>query len=179
MAEPFVGEIRIFAGAYVPEGWYPCDGRLLSITDNQVLFALLGTIYGGDGRVNFAIPNLGNRIPIGQGGGPGLTNRTMGQSLGREQVTLTTSQLPAHQHALMASGNKATQAAPGAGMLLGTTDSAKTFYAGVPADANNIKPMGPYVMPAVATGNTPHENRMPTITLQYMIAAQGLYPSQS
>lgn len=178
MAEPFVGEIRIFAGAYVPEGWYPCDGRLLSITDNQVLFALLGTTYGGDGRVDFAIPNLGNRIPIGQGAGPGLTNRTMGQSLGREQVTLTTSQLPAHQHTLMASGDGAAQAGPDANMLLATTDGAKPFYAGAPADGNLIKPMGPYVMPAATGFNTPHENRMPTITLQYMIAAQGFYPSQ-
>ena len=177
MAEPFVGETRIFAGNYVPEGWKACDGSLLSISENELLYAVIGTTYGGNGQSNFAVPNLNNRIPVGQGAGPGLTLRTIGQQFGQEAVTLTTAQLPMHQHALRASSAPATQVTPGPDLALATTPV--DFYCAEQTQGNptTVNPMGPYVL-STSGAAQPHENRMPTMTLQYMIALNGLYPSQ-
>ena len=111
MAEPFVGEIRMFAGNFAPRGFAFCDGQLLAISQNDALFALLGTTYGGDGRTTFALPDLRGRVPVHAGSGPGLTRRTLGQRAGSEQETLTLSQIPAHNHnmrALDKPGGKAT-----------------------------------------------------------------------
>ncbi|WP_202760110.1 phage tail protein, partial [Delftia acidovorans] len=108
MSEAFIGEIRLFAGNYAPEGWAPCDGRLLSINDNSALFTLLGTTYGGNGVTQFALPDLRGRLPIGQGQTLGGTNRILGQQIGTENVTLNVNQIPQHSHAFSAAAAAST-----------------------------------------------------------------------
>ena len=102
MAQPYIGEIRLFAGTYAPDGWLLCQGQTISIADNEVLFTLLGTTYGGDGQTNFNLPNLQDTLPVGQGQGLGLTNRVIGQQIGVDSVTLTPNQIPSHTHTVNA-----------------------------------------------------------------------------
>src|SRR3954466_14331052 len=112
MGSPYVGEIRMFAGNFQPAGWAFCDGRLIPISENDVLFNLIGTTYGGDGQETFALPNLQSRVPIHQGTGPGIgTTYTLGEAFGVESVTLTQQQIPTHSHALLASGSDGNSAA--------------------------------------------------------------------
>src|SRR5262245_3403137 len=112
-SEPFVGEIMIFAGNFAPKGWAFCDGALIPISINTALFALLGTTYGGDGKSNFALPDLRDRMPIQSGQGPGLANRDLGSTGGAAQVALTANELPAHSHALLCSNVEGNSIAPG------------------------------------------------------------------
>ena len=107
MSEPFIGEIRMFAGSFAPRGWALCDGQLLAVSQNDALFSLLGTIYGGDGRTTFGLPDMRGRIPIHFGSGPGLTPRTLGNKFGSEHETLITNQLPSHSHTLQANSQQA------------------------------------------------------------------------
>ncbi|MDE2463523.1 MAG: tail fiber protein, partial [Alphaproteobacteria bacterium] len=118
MAEPFLGEIRIFAGNYAPEGWHFCDGSLLSVSNNDALFALLGTTYGGDGASTFGLPDLRGRVALSMGQGPGLQNYTAGQKAGSEMVTLTIPNIPAHSHTLNAAPANATTATAGPTVVL-------------------------------------------------------------
>src|SRR3954468_9069383 len=112
MSEPFVGEIRMFGGNFAPVGWAFCDGQLLPISENETLFNLIGTTYGGDGQSTFALPNLQSRVPIHQGQGTGLSNRQLSEAGGTEEVTLTVQQIPAHSHALLGSSANASDANP-------------------------------------------------------------------
>ena len=113
MSEPFVGEIRMFGFGFAPQGWAPCNGQLLPINQNQALFSLLGTTYGGDGEATFALPDLRSRVPVGQGQGPGLSAYAEGQAGGAETVTLTATQMPGHTHPVRASSSAAGSTSPG------------------------------------------------------------------
>ena len=172
MADAFTGEISMIAGPTAPEHWAFCDGQLLSITGNEALYALLGTIYGGDGQSNFALPDLRGRTPIGAGQGNGLTNRTIGESLGTELETLTVEQLPAHNHPLSASTAPGTSNAISNTSFLGDTTSSgiSAYTTAAPSQA----------MSADTTdfqGNYQgHQNMMPFLTLNFIICLQGIFP---
>lgn len=178
MPQPFVGEIRIFAGTFAPLGWEFCAGQTLAIAQYDVLFTLLGTTYGGDGVSTFKLPDLRGRLPLGQGNGQGLTARTMGQTVGVETVTLLANQIPAHNHTISATNSTATTITPGPNLLLGTIPSPSRFY-----DAGTANPPGkqPYAAGSIgASGGTqPHENLMPTASVNYIIATDGIFPTQS
>lgn len=182
--DPFVGEIRLFAGNFTPANWHICDGSLLSINSYQLLFAMIGTTYGGDGSSTFGIPDLRGRLPIGQGLGTGLTSRTIGQSGGASTVQLTTAQTPAHNHVINVSTKTATTP---------TIDANVGFAAMVPvaSPATNGRYVAPTVTPAPAPvnldpatisfapgGGVPHNNLMPYMALNYIISLNGLYPSR-
>lgn len=175
MSYPFVGEIRMFGFPRTPVGWLPCDGRLLQVSEYQVLFSLLNNAYGGDGNTTFALPDLRGRLPLHQGTGRGLTPRTAGQLLGTETVTLNAQQMPMHTHMLVLTTTAATTDAPSASVLPGAV-TGDTYYLSNPANAT------PAVMNAAAVstsgGNQAHENCMPTLTVQYCIAWEGIYPSR-
>lgn len=176
MSTPFVGEIRMFGFSRLPVGWIPCDGRLVSIAEQEVLYTLLGTTFGGDGRTTFGVPDLRGRLPVHQGQGQGLTPRVMGQSSGTESVTLTLPQLPAHNHPLSLTSAAATADVPSAVAVPGAV-SGEPYY------VSDITGGTAMVLEAAAVsavgGNGPHENCMPTLTVQYCIASMGIYPSQS
>lgn len=168
MAEPFLGEIRMMPFDFAPIGWAPCDGRLLPISQNTALFAIIGTQYGGDGRSTFALPNLQGSAVMGAGNGPGLTPRVPGEIGGSNSVTLLASEMPAHRHALgvssaAATSTAATQVAPFASISVPPTNAFGPAY--------NLAPMGDTV-----GGGLPHENRQPSLAIGFCIALQGIFP---
>jgi len=171
MSQPFVGEIRMFGGNFPPVGWAFCDGQLLSIAQNDVLFALIGTTYGGDGQSTFALPDLRGRIPVhtGQGAGSCFTS---GQSGGMEAVTLTVPQTPLHTHPLNASTAAASPTAVPAGSKVAAT-SATMIYSSSPSGAS----MSPSAV-SIAGGNQPHENMAPFLSVSFIISLFGIFPSQ-
>lgn len=173
MAEPFVGEIRMFAGNFAPRGWAFCDGQLLAVSQNDALFSLLGTIYGGDGRTTFGLPDLRGRIPLHQGTGPGLSPRRLGSKGGAENVTITTNQLASHSHDLMANKAAANQPAPQGHVLAAGGAVVGMVYAAATPDTSMAST-------AIAhTGGTqPHTNLMPTLCVNFIIALFGIYPSR-
>jgi len=171
MSTPYVGEIRLFAGNFAPQGWMLCQGQTLSIANNDVLFQLIGTTYGGDGQTTFSLPDLRGRVPVHQGQGPGTSPRTLGEVGGSETVTLLASQMPAHTHALHASTALATGTAPGGALLAAT--SVASYDPGAAATAMAASAVG------LAGGNQPHENMAPTLTLNYIISLFGIFPSQA
>ena len=170
--DPFIGEIRLFAGTYAPTGWNFCDGTLLQLSQYDALYALLGTTYGGDGRATFALPDLRGRVPVHQGAGPGLSNYTMGQTGGVEMVTLTSANMPPHTHALFVSTAAGTANVP-TGNVLAQAPSGSNVYrettGTVAFSASQIIPTG---------GSQPHENRQPFQAMNYIIALEGIWPSQ-
>ncbi|MEM7353250.1 MAG: tail fiber protein [Acidobacteriota bacterium] len=171
MSEPFVGEIRMFAGNFAPRGWAFCDGQLLAVSQNDALFSLLGTIYGGDGRTTFGLPDLRGRIPLHAGTGPGLSQRRLGSKSGAEKVTLTTNQLASHSHDWNASTAAATGRAP-AGKVLADVTPGRIFRAidqNTNLASNTIANTG---------GSQPHTNLMPTLCINFIIALVGIYPSR-
>lgn len=176
MSEPYVGEIRMFGFSRVPNGWQACDGSLMPISEYDVLFALIGTTYGGDGQTTFAVPDLRGRVPVHQGQGPGLSNYVIGQVAGSEQVTLISSQMPAHTHTLVATTGAASALSPGNTLLPGAL-SGDTFYATDITGATPVAMSGQST--SVSGGGQPHENCMPTLTVQYCIAWAGIFPSQT
>ena len=170
MSQPYIGEIRVVGFNFAPVGWALCNGALLSISEYSPLFNLLGTTYGGDGQTTFALPNLMGRIPFHQGsstGGP----LVMGQAGGTETVTLQTSQLPAHTHALAANSTPGTQPSPAGGYW---AQSALDCYSTeTPTHAMNASSVG------MAGGNQPHDNMPPFTVVNFIISLFGIYPSQS
>lgn len=169
MAQPYVGEIRMFAGNFAPAGWAHCDGQLLPISENETLFQLIGTTYGGDGQSTFALPNLQSRIPIHMGQGAGLSNRILAETGGAEQVTLTVNQTPAHTHAMLGSLNIGQQSAPAGNM------PARTIGADIYArDTPNIN-MAASVVSAVG-GSQPHDNMQPFLCVNFIISLFGIFP---
>ena len=178
MSTPYLGEIRMFGfgtrGA--PNGWQACDGSLLPISENSALFALIGTTYGGDGQTTFGVPDLRGRLPIHQGTGPGLSTYVIGQKAGTETVTVLPTQMPAHTHSLATTSGAASQLTPGNTLLPGAV-SGDSFYVSDVTGATQLAMSAQSTSPA--GGSQPHENCMPTLTVQYCIATQGIFPSQA
>ena len=172
--DPFVAEIRIFSGNFAPLGWAFCNGQLLPISQNTALFSLLGTTYGGNGQSTFALPNLQGSAPIGEGQGPGLSQRFLGEAGGAATVTLTEIQIPAHTHtpnAVTGGGNTTSPA--GAVWASDVGHTPPPAYASTANDQLGAGAIGP-------TGNgQPHNNLPPYLTLNFMIALQGVYPPRS
>jgi microcystin-dependent protein len=182
MSDPFVAEIRIFGFNFAPTGWAQCSGQLMPISQNTALFSLLGTYYGGDGRVTFGLPNLNGNVPIHVGGnqpGPGLSVYDLGEVGGAENVTLLTTEIPQHNHSIAGSTVKGTTADP-TGAILGQgawsfqgSGGALSAYTTAAADTQlNTQAVGP------GGGNLPHNNIMPSLTLIYCIALQGIFPQR-
>lgn len=170
MAEPFVAEIRIFPFDFAPTGWAFCDGQLLPISQNTALFSLLGTTYGGDGRVTFRLPNLQGRAPMGPGQGPGLTPRDLGEEGGSESVTLLASEIPAHTHAVRANGlDVADTNVPSPAASFALSSGGTLYQATATATASPAAVVN-------AGGSQPHNNMQPYLTLSFCIALQGVFP---
>ena len=176
MSNPFLGEIRMFAGNFAPRGWAFCSGQILAISQNDALFALLGTTYGGDGQVTFALPDFRGRIPIEQGQGPGLSPRTLGEQGGTETVTLISTQMPAHSHTLSVTSAAATAVTPGNTLLPGAI-SGDTFYVNNIA-GNTMAPLSAAML-GPSGGSQPHLNMMPTLVVNFIIALEGVFPSRN
>lgn len=172
MAQPYVGEIRLFAGNFAPAGWAICDGTLQIISENETLFQLIGTTYGGDGQSTFGLPDLRGRIPIHQGAGPGLSARTLADSGGSETVTLLPAQIPAHAHAVLASTNTGTSSSPEANVL-SQSPSVTMYRVGAATQS-----LAPAAVVSVG-GSQPHENRQPYLGLSYIISLFGIFPTPS
>jgi microcystin-dependent protein len=174
MATPFIGEITLFAGNFAPRGWAFCNGQLLPISQNTALFSILGTTYGGNGQTTFALPDLRGRVPIHAGQGPGLSNYTLGQVGGAENVTLQTSQLPAHSHAVNAVAGGGNQASP-----VGNLPAIEST--GTSKDYSNAAATG--AMNAGMIGNAGQGQPVPVIQpyecVNYIIALQGIFPSRN
>jgi microcystin-dependent protein len=172
MADPFLGEVRMFAGNFAPVGWEFCNGQLLAIAENDALFSLLGTTYGGDGQNTFGLPDLRGRTPIHQGSGGGLTPRVPGEMTGTETVTLTSSQLPSHFHPVHATSGAGTTAVP-TGASWAAASTGENQYSQATPNAS---------MAAISTvavgGGQPHDNMAPFQALSFIIALQGIYPTQ-
>ena len=169
MSDPYTGEIRLFGGNFAPVGWAFCDGSLLAIDQFDVLFQLIGTTYGGDGQQTFALPDLRGRIPIHYGSGPGLSTYTIGEIGGVETVTLTTQQIPTHNHPVGAA-NGATGTTPVSAVPAAVTAGAR-YYSGTPSGTVPMTPSG------VTGGNQPHENMAPFLCVSFIICQFGTYPS--
>lgn len=175
--DPFTGEIRIWPGKKAPAYWHICDGSLLTISGNEALFSIIGTIYGGNGTSNFALPNLQGRLPIHQGTGPNLTPRPIGQSGGATGVTLTTANMPAHTHTVNAMNIPAT-ATTVTGNYLAVPPSGYSGYQ-TAQGATVVAMADAALTPAYGSGGgnaQPHANTMPTISLYYIICLNGIYP---
>jgi microcystin-dependent protein len=165
MAQPYVGEIRMFAGNFAPAGWMFCEGQLLPISENETLFQLIGTTYGGDGQSTFALPDLRGRIPIHQGNG-----FILAETGGAEEITLTVSQIPAHSHPLLASADTNNTVNP-QGNVLGAPLSATPYFAASPATS-----LSPSAAGSVG-GSQPHNNFQPYLCVDFIISLFGIFPS--
>ena len=175
MSEPFTAEIRIFAGNFAPRGWAFCDGQLLPISQNTALFSLIGTTYGGDGRTTTALPNLQGRAPMHPGRGPGLTARRLGQKFGIEDVALSEAQIPSHTHQLRAATSGAPVDTPSSQTVLGRSADGSFYQSD---SANNLVDLASSAV-SVTGGGQSHTNLQPFLTLNFIIALVGLYPSRS
>src|SRR5688572_17160897 len=172
MAQPFVGEIRIFAGNFAPNGWMFCEGQTLPISENEVLFQLIGTTYGGDGEETFNLPNLASRVPIHMGTGPDGTTYQLGEMAGTEQETLTVQQIAQHTHPFTVSQDAATTNNP-VGSVIGTGTNIKLFLQDAPNQSMNASSVTP------AGGSQPHENTQPFLCINFIISLFGVFPSQT
>jgi microcystin-dependent protein len=169
MTEPFLGEIRIASWSFPPKGWADCNGQLLPINQNQALFSLFGTTYGGDGRVNFALPDLRGRVPMHLGGG-----HTQGERAGEVAHTLSLAEIPTHQHAMQASKSGANEVVS-SGNLLAVSQG--NIYLN-PAQSPNLTTLHPQSVTNQG-GSQPHQNLQPFLTLRFIVALQGIFPSQT
>ena len=168
MAQPYVGEIRMFGGNFAPAGWMFCNGQILPISENETLFQLIGTTYGGDGQETFALPNLQGRVPIHQGNG-----FILAESAGTESVTLTTQQIPSHNHALLASTVQSQNPQPN-DSIFGQGPTVQV-YIGDTGQAN----FGPATTITNTGGSQPHENMQPYLCVSFIISLFGIFPSQT
>jgi len=172
MGEPYVGEIRMFAGNFAPNGWMFCEGQTLPISENEVLFQLIGTTYGGDGEETFNLPNLAGRVPMHMGTGPDGTTYQIGEMAGTEQETLSVQQIPTHSHPLLASSAPGTETAPG-GNLTGQPATKRIYAAATAPSAMNAAAVQP------AGGSQPHENTQPFLCINFIISLFGVFPTQT
>jgi microcystin-dependent protein len=172
MSDPFVGEIRMFAGTFAPRSWALCDGQLLSVSQNDALFSLLGTIYGGDGRTTFGLPDLRGRIPIHAGSGPGLTPRTLGAKSGGENATVSVNELPTHTHPFKGTNQFADTSNPSGNTVAKSTtvDAYINENPSVNLSGNAVTSEG---------GSQNHTNLMPFLCINFIIALFGIYPSRN
>jgi microcystin-dependent protein len=176
MSSPYVGEVRMFAGTFAPAGWAMCAGQLMPISQNETLFNLIGTTYGGDGQSTFAVPDLQGRVPVHAGQGPGISQvYQIGETGGVESVTLNTQQIPNHNHALLATTDFGQQAQPQGAFLAQSTTGTMYTDAGngppfVNLNANSLAAVG---------GNHPHENMLPFLVITFIISLFGIFPSQN
>ena len=173
MSSPYVGEIRMFGGSFAPAGWALCQGQLMPISENDTLFNLIGTTYGGDGQSTFGLPNLSGRVPVHQGQGTGISQQyVIGQLGGVEQVTLSTAQMPVHTHSCICSTGPANQTSPD-GSVPGDSASVTIYIEDSPDSnflASAIQPQG---------GSQPHENMQPFLVVNYILSLFGIFPTQS
>lgn len=174
MSNPYIGEIRMFAGSFAPAGWALCQGQLMPISENDALFTLIGTTYGGDGQETFGLPDLQGRTPIHMGQGPGISqNYQIGEKGGVESVTLSVNQIPNHTHPLMGSLNLSDDPNPGMKVMGESRPGTNSFYqdtAGNPMAASAIGPVG---------GSQPHDNMQPYLCINYIISLFGIFPTQT
>jgi len=175
MPDHYVGEIRLFGGNYAPPGWALCHGQSLEVSQYGALFSLIGTTYGGDGRISFKLPDLRGRLVCGTGQGTGLSDYAMGQTVGTGTVALTEPQLPPHAHTMIASTVAATAATPSGNVYAACTDGYATYVA-AGAPGNTEKDPNPGML-AVSGGGGDHANIMPCLAMNYIIALDGLYPA--
>ena len=179
MSNEFIGAVKLFAGNFAIDGYAFCAGQLLPINQNQALFSLLGTTYGGNGVQLFALPDLRGRVPIGAGSGAGLTTRVQGQTGGSESVTLLTSNVPAHSHTLNATSATTTTATAGPGVLTGALKTSDGAFYTLPTQYEFATfSMNPGAV-GLAGGNQPHNNIQPSLGINYLIALVGIFPSQN
>ena len=172
MSDPFIAEIKMFAGNFPPRGYAFCDGQLLAIAQNTALFSLLGTNYGGNGTSTFGLPDLKNRTPMGWGNGPGLTPRVIGEMGGVSNVTLISSEMPQHTHSLAASSSSGSSDNP-SGTSFGTIGRGRTAIYSSTAPSVQMSPTG------IGGGSQPHNNRQPYLGLYFIIALQGVFPPRN
>lgn len=180
---PYVGEIRMFSGDYAPEGWAFCDGALLPLSGHEELYSLIGTVYGGDGHKDFALPDMRGRVPVAAGAATGLTPRLVGQKDGTETVEISLAGMPSHSHPVNVSTATATAEKPGTGVNLAASTLPVAFYGPATAQVQQTR-----VLNAAAVGFSggnaggsaaPHANIMPSFTLNFIIALRGEYPELS
>jgi microcystin-dependent protein len=174
MATPFIGQISLFAGNFAPRNWAFCNGQLLSIAQNTALFSILGTTYGGNGQTTFALPDLRGRVPIHAGQGPGLSSYTLGQAAGEENHTLIQNEMPAHTHGANAVASGGNQASPASGLPAIESTGTSLDYSSAAANASMSGSMI-----GIAGGSQPHNNMQPYLTVNYIIAVQGIFPSRN
>lgn len=171
MSDPFIGEIRMFAGSFAPAGWAFCDGQLIPISENDALFVLIGTTYGGDGQETFALPNLQSRSPMHAGTGPGLSNRQLGEAAGVESVTLSTQQIPIHSHQMLGSTDPASaKGAAGNVLSRGPSEVYASEFTPEALNAASVQPQG---------GSQPHDNMQPFLVISFIISLFGIFPTQN
>lgn len=174
MADPFVAEIRIFPFNFAPKGWAWCDGQLLPLSQNTALFSLLGTTYGGNGKSNFALPDLQGRAPMHPGQGPGLSLHDLGETGGSETVTLLESEIPAHAHTLRAATDIADLQTPSAARVLARSQNANAYK----STSQSLTPLAPEALTPTG-GDQPHNNLQPYLTFYFNIALQGVFPPRT
>lgn len=174
MAQPYVGEIRLFAGNFAPSGWMLCDGQLLAIADNDVLFQLIGTTFGGDGQSTFALPNLQSRVPIHMGTAQSGTTYQLGEMAGVESVTLTVQQIPAHTHPAMCRNTAGSSTADPTNGTWTHSDVSQYSTAAPDTAFGN-----PAILTTGVGGSQPHENMVPYLAINYIISLFGIFPSQT
>lgn len=171
MAQPYVGEIRMFAGNFAPAGWMFCEGQLLPISENETLFNLIGTTYGGDGQETFGLPDLRGRIPIHNGTGSSGTTFVLAQTGGVEEITLTNQQIPSHSHPLLATTDLANSASPANAYLSATPTGNKVYSTANPSIVLNTQEI------SQTGGSQPHSNFQPYLCIDFIISLFGIYPS--
>lgn len=165
MAQPYVGEIRMFAGNFAPAGWQFCEGQLLPISENETLFQLIGTTYGGDGQSTFALPDLRGRLPVHQGNG-----FILAETGGAEEITLTVPQIPSHSHPMLASGSTGNESTPN-GNVQASSPNVRVYRPGSPNAILSAQAQTP------AGGSQPHDNKMPYLCVNFIISLFGIFPS--
>ena len=171
MSDPYIGEIRIFAGSFAPAGWMFCSGQQLPISENEALFQLIGTTYGGDGEETFNLPNLQSRIPIHQGQGTGLSSHMLAETGGAEEITLTTQQIPVHTHPLLPTTSVGNQIGPGGALPAQTAGGLQPYFEAAPNAAMSPQSVGP------VGGSQPHTNFQPYLCVNYILSLFGIFPS--
>jgi microcystin-dependent protein len=174
MSDPFIGEIRMVGFNFPPRGWATCDGQLLAIASNTALFSILGTTYGGDGRVTFALPDLRGRTPIHKGQGPGLSSHSLGEKWGYQTHSLSVNQTPAHRHTGRGTSDSAEESEPAGNLPAGAEGN--TYRSATAPGGTNVVSMG---ATAPTGGNQPHTNEQPYLALYFVIALVGLFPSRN